>query len=99
MFGPQTRTLLRFLPHRMAASGLRHNRTVEGRITVIQEERFRLAMDNGRSLLFTLGRDARLTIDQLDQLKRAGARVRVAFTGEPNEASGVATEVRPVDRL
>ncbi len=64
-----------------------------GQIIAVQEQRFRLLTNSGQALLLTLGTHARLAVD-LGDLMRNQALVRVAYTGEPNLASGI---VRSVD--
>ena len=76
---------------------MNNSQTVTGRVTVIQEERFRLILDDGRGLLLTLGRGAATGIAELDRIKRRGARVRVEFTGEPNERTGIARAVHLIE--
>jgi urease accessory protein UreE len=68
-------------------------RTVRGRITVVQEERFRLLTDDGRGLLLDLAADANVDADELLALRDAGTHVAVEYEGEPNLASGVARRV------
>ena len=50
-----------------------------GTITVLQEERFQLACDDGVTRLFVLAHDAPLESDELARLKNAGARVQVDY--------------------
>lgn len=52
---------------------------ISGIITVVQEGRFRLSSDDGRSILFTLSSHAPLEPQDLPWL-RGGARVEVGFT-------------------
>jgi hypothetical protein len=73
------------------------NQKVSGYVNLIQEERFRLSLDDGRSFLFTLGRHASLGMPELEQLKQRHARVQVEFTGEPNQISAVVRAMRPLD--
>ncbi len=70
-------------------------RVARGRLVVVQEQRLRLLTDDGRGLLLTLGRFARVTPDDLCRWEADGVRVRVEYTGEPNLLSGVARRVRP----
>jgi hypothetical protein len=74
-------------------------KTVTGRVNLIQEQRFRLILDDGRSFLFTLGHNASMDAGALETVKRKHQRVRVAFTGEPDQASGVARTIQPIDSL
>ncbi len=68
--------------------------TIEGRITVVQEDRFRLGTDEGRSLLLTLSHRANVAGDDLRDLARARRRVIVEYDGDPGLSSGVARSVR-----
>jgi hypothetical protein len=67
-----------------------------GRITVVQEQRFRLTTDGGQSFLFTLGHGAPLDADTLCRLLASGTRVNVAYEHQPDLASGIAHSVQPV---
>jgi hypothetical protein len=68
---------------------------IEGRITLVQEQRFRLTTDGGQSFLLTLAHDAPLDGAGLCRFLAAGTRVRVAYQGEPGLVSGVAHAVEP----
>jgi hypothetical protein len=65
---------------------------VRGRLIQVQEQRFRLALDDGPAYLLTLAHTA--TAD-LEALLRAGREVVVEYEGEPGLSSGVAHAVRP----
>ena len=65
-----------------------------GRIVAVQEQRFRLATDEGQVYLLTLARGAPLDGESLRDLHRQQARVTVAFSGEPNVLGGVAHKLR-----
>jgi hypothetical protein len=54
------------------------NRT-RGTITLVQEERFQLACDDGIQRLFVLAHDAPLEADELGRLQRESARVEVEY--------------------
>jgi len=56
-----------------------------GTITVLQEERFQLACDDGVTRHFVLAHDAPLESDELARLKREAAIVEVEY----DEASGL----------
>jgi hypothetical protein len=71
---------------------------VSGRITVVQEQRFRLLSDGGQGMLFTLAHDALISMAELHRLHERDAHVLVEYTGEPNLASGGAHDVRLVER-
>ena len=66
----------------------------EGYITVVQEQRFRLVTDDGRGLLLTLARNARVDGHTLQELHNSRTHVRVEYEGEPNMASGVALAIK-----
>lgn len=71
---------------------------VTGRITVVQEQRFRLVSDGGQGMLFTLAHDASVDAADLHRFHEQDARVRIEYTGEPNLASGCVHGVRTVER-
>lgn len=73
---------------------MKTTQTVTGHVNVLQEQRFRLVGDDGRSFLFTLDHNASVDVLELERFKRNHLRVRVQFTGEPNQISGVARDVR-----
>lgn len=64
-----------------------------GRITIIQEQRFRLVTDDGRGFLLTLSYKAPLELNDLTRLQRTHTRVLVEYTGEPNLTSGIAHRI------
>ena len=70
--------------------------SVAGRITIVQEQRFRLQSDAGQGLLFTLARGASASAADLRRFHAAGTHVVVEYTGEPNLASGGAQAVRAI---
>lgn len=70
----------------------RSARRIEGKITLVQEDRFRLHADDGRGMLFILGRRSGVSLADLSRLGREGRRVAVEFEGEP-EMGGVATRI------
>jgi hypothetical protein len=67
---------------------------ISGHIVSVQEQRFRVQTETGQVYLLTLGRGARVDEAGLAELQRQRALVTVAYTGEPNLASGVAQDVR-----
>jgi hypothetical protein len=79
-------------------------RTAQGRITVVQEQRFRLAADTGQNLLLTLAHDAPVDAADLCRFRDERAHLVVEYTGEPGLTSGVARSIRrsagsrPADR-
>ncbi len=71
-----------------------HDRhTVQGTISIVQEQRFRLITDGGQALLLTLAENAPLNARDLRRLQQDGARVKVEYAGEPNVNSGVAHKI------
>jgi hypothetical protein len=66
-----------------------------GIITVVQEGRFRLASEDGRSLLLTLAAAAPHEPQDVQALQAEGVRVGVVHEDAPGRASGVAHEIRP----
>lgn len=69
---------------------------VSGRVTVVQEQRFHLIMDDGRGLLLTLSARAPVSTDDLQRFRQAQERIRVEYSGDPGLASAVAHSVCPV---
>ncbi|MBV9523906.1 MAG: hypothetical protein JO010_13990 [Alphaproteobacteria bacterium] len=70
--------------------------TASGVITIVQEDRFQLAGEDGRKRLFTLSRHAPLRIDELQALAGARHRVRVRYRAVEGELAG---EARQVERV
>ena len=77
---------------------MKASNTVTGHVNLIQEQRFRLVLDDGRSFLFTLDHKASIAVSGLERFKRNHARVQIEFTGEPDQTSGVARAVRLAER-
>jgi hypothetical protein len=73
-------------------------RYVAGRITAIQEERFRLATNDGRSFLLTLDRKSPVQLPVMRLLQKSHIPVRVEYSGEPNTDSGIAHIVQPLEQ-
>ncbi|HEX3998611.1 MAG TPA: hypothetical protein VHX65_08690 [Pirellulales bacterium] len=71
-------------------------KTISGYITIVQEDRFRLAADDGRGLLLTLKHNADVDDDDLQRLCASHRRVHVLYDGEPDYENGLARSVRPV---
>jgi hypothetical protein len=69
-------------------------RSVQGHILLVQEERFRLLADSGRSYLFTLAHGASLDSEALHRFHQQHTHVTVEYEGEPDLASCVARCVR-----
>lgn len=60
-----------------------HHGIIEGRISIVQEDRFRLIDDSGRGFLFVT-RKRVASIDELERLRDAGQRVSVEYDGVPD---------------
>lgn len=69
-------------------------RSDTGFITVVQEGRFRLATDDGRSLLFSLDAHARIEPQDLPAFL-AGPRVRVDHRAAAGLGLRAAQDIRP----
>jgi hypothetical protein len=54
-----------------------------GTITLVQEERFELACDDGSHKHFVLAHDAPLEADELTRLEQGGAMVEVEYDDPP----------------
>jgi len=67
---------------------------VKGTITVLQEERFELACDDGVTRLFVLAHDAPLESDELARLKRSRARIEVEYDRDGHLIAHAAHRVR-----
>jgi hypothetical protein len=73
-------------------------RTMSGRITVVQESRFRLLGDDGITRHFILAHDANLEPQDLGPLQQVQARVRVRCTEPQGILAILAHEVAVDDR-
>lgn len=72
-------------------------REERGRIVLVEEDRFRLETEDGRSFLFVLGSGAGRSMDEMESLAGSSRLVEVRYEGQP-EAAPVAVEVRVEDR-
>ncbi|MBI2756623.1 MAG: hypothetical protein HYX52_07930 [Chloroflexi bacterium] len=79
--------------HAAGGDGAAAYQRVRGCIAVVQESRFRLTADDGRSLLLTLSSRAGLDNLDLARLHDEDAPVEVRYSGRPGLASGVAHHV------
>ena len=68
---------------------------LDGRIVVVQENRFRLVGETGRGYLFTLHHASGTNIEDLQRWQEDDTRLTVEYTGEPNIASGIAHNIAP----
>ncbi len=66
---------------------------ITGRIITVQEERFRMLDDVGRSYLLDLSHRAAVTSDELREWNNAKTRLVVEYEGEPETDSGIAHSV------
>jgi hypothetical protein len=73
-------------------------RSVDGVITIVQEDRFRLAQADGRKQLFLLSHRTRVD-DDLHRFAREGTRVTVRYGEAPGLIACTAHDVRPVTPL
>lgn len=67
--------------------------TVEGIITIVQEDRFRLIDADGRGYLFTTGKRA-ASMDELERWRDERRRITVRFSGVP-DLGARATRIAP----
>ena len=70
-------------------------RSAAGVITLVQEQRFQLASDDGSPGLFVLAHGAGIDSEDLQRLSEAGVRVRVQYEDAPNLIAHVAHDVQP----
>lgn len=70
---------------------------MEGILTIVQEERFQLVDDAGVAHLFILAHGASTEPDQLADLQRRQARVRIRYSAADNIIGFVARAVDLVD--
>jgi len=68
--------------------------TVQGVITIAQEDRIRLVDAAGRGYLFILGKGVRRSLPELWALARERRPVTVVYAGTP-DLGAVATALRP----
>jgi hypothetical protein len=74
-------------------AGLPEAGRVEGVVTLVQEDRFRLEDDRGRGYLFTLWYASGVSPDLLDRWSGCRARIAVEYRGAP-DLGAVALSVR-----
>jgi len=66
--------------------------TVRGRITIVQEDRFRMEDELGRGYLFILGRKAGVSMDDLHAWREGRIPVTVRYDGAP-DLGAIATRI------
>lgn len=80
----------------MPNEGGREIRDERGTVVLAQEDRFRLQTDDGRSLLFIVGKQASPSVSNLEGLEalaESRRRIRVIYRGEP-DAGAVAIQLQ-----
>ena len=70
---------------------------IDGTIRIVQEGRFMLTGDDGRTHLFILAHGSAAEPAQLAPLQERQARIRVTFTEDDNLIARVAKSVRLVE--
>ena len=68
---------------------------LQGRITVVQEDRFRLEDGDGRGYLLTLSRKSGVSMADLEAWHRGGVPVHVRYEGMP-DLGALAERIKPV---
>lgn len=68
---------------------------IEGRITIVQEDRIRLVDAAGRGYLFVV-KKRRASLAELERWRDAGAGVRVRYVGQP-DAGALAIRIEAAD--
>lgn len=68
-------------------------RSVRGRVTAVQEGRFRLVADDGSVMPFILSHKARAEPQDLPPLAARAARVRVSYSESPDLIADIAHRV------
>ena len=66
-----------------------------GTVVLVQENRFRIDTEDGRSMLFVLGKGPGPSLDDLALWADEGRKVLVRYRGDPLEGP-VAEKVRPI---
>jgi hypothetical protein len=69
-----------------------------GRVSLVQESRFQLAEDDGRSVLLILAHGAAVEPQDLPALQRAAARIAVRCEAAPGKIAHVAHSIRILDQ-
>lgn len=70
--------------------------TARGRVIIAQEQTFRLATDDGPTLLLILSVHGKTPSEQVLRFRDAGTPVEVTYEGEPGFDSGAAYSLRPL---
>jgi hypothetical protein len=69
-----------------------------GRVSLVQESRFQLVGDDGRSTLFVLSHAASIEPQDLPALQRDSTRIAVRCDAAPGKVAQVAHAIRILDR-
>ena len=72
-------------------------KSASGIITVAQEGRFRLVTPDGRSQLYLLAPGCSLESQDLPELARRQARVRISYEEADSLMAGVVHALKPID--
>ena len=67
--------------------------TLQGVITIVQEDRFRMEDQDGRGYLLTLGHRAGASIPDLEAWRDGSVPIQVRFEGPP-DLGAIALEIR-----
>jgi hypothetical protein len=70
-----------------------------GRVSLVQESRFQLVEDDGRSTLFVLSHAAAIEPQDLPALQRDSSRIAVRCDAAPGKVAQVAHAIRILDRV
>ena len=70
-----------------------------GRVSLVQEGRFQLVGDDGRSTLFVLSYAAAIEPQDLSALQRDSSRIEVCCDAAPGKIAQVAHAIRILDRV
>ena len=69
---------------------------ITGRIILVQETRFQIISESGRSYLFSLAHNASASAEDTIRWHNDNEKVMVIFEGRPALASGIAHTVKPI---
>lgn len=71
---------------------------IRGHIILVQEDRFRLVDEQGKSYMFGLAHNSGVNGEDLLNWSKAQADLSIEYEGEPEVDSGVAHSVRIMER-
>lgn len=72
----------------------RNKKEVVGRVILVQEERFRMVDEKGKSYLFDLSHNSSIRDKDLTDWSRTKTWLVVEYEGEPELESGIAVSVK-----